>query len=314
MLDRFILTAIIICLSTSCAPPANEFANQNFIPRKEIITASTVNEGLVYLKSSRFIEAAMRFYEASIIYPNVDNIKANIALSLKGLELYDQSILIYNDLIKRNPKYTDYLYALADTYFRAGLYDKAFSSYNEAIIKYETNNEITKAAYTARTVSTSYFFLGKEELALCYSQFSLNYTTPTQQEAILHTRLLLATGKANEAKSFLSTYVNVTPEPKDSLLLKTAAMIDLELENLDIGKRYLELATEYGFYAAEPDQELIVLNRIIKEEEQSSNSNSIDNEDEEIPLPILDNAKLLYWPKKLSAKYIKLKDAEEAKE
>lgn len=311
MLKKLISLLFVILLG-GCAPPAPEFVKQDFVPIKDVVAASIYDQGLAYLKGARFIDAEMKFRAALSFFPKAENIWSNLALSLKGIGLYDESISIYTDLIKRNEKFVDYKFALADAYFRSEHFKESFKLYNEAMLAYEAQNLAANAAAAARTLSTSYLQVGQEEKALCFSQQALVYL-PTNDESVRHAKLLLALGFYKDAAVIVDAIIQATPDIRDINTLKVEALSKAANGDMEQSKRYVDAAVEYTG-AGDIDPEILALSLILETPEDADKEKESDDSEAKRELPVLLSPVLIYWPPELVVKYQAKLDAQEAEQ
>lgn len=304
----------IIQVLLSCALPSPEYENQTFVPKKDILANSIYQEGVELYKAGRMIDAELKLRQALYLYPQAENIKANLALILKSNSLFKEANDIYLDLIKRYPEAYDYQFALADSYYRERRFKEANRMYQKAMLGYETLPDFGKAAQAARSMASVYFLQGGEEDALCSSNEAHVYT-PGQEQMIRHIRLLLATGYSQLADQSLSPLVQNTEEIKDPSLLKLSALVFFGDNKLAETKTFLDLAYESQTAGLkESDAELEILRRIIAykypEEKKEGEDEPEEKEEKEI---VFNEHNLLYWPLNLVELYHEYM-AEKAKE
>ena len=306
-MKKFFLT-VLYFLFLGCAPLPPEFENQSFVPRQDIVATSLFNDGVTFLKAGRFIDAEMRFRSAQVLFPKTENIRANLALALKGGQLYEDSIKIYKELIRENSKLTDYRVALADAYFRNKNFTEARKLFDETMLEYEALGEALKASAVARTVSSILFHRGDQQGAFCYSLLAVAYSG-SQGEALSHAKLLVGLARPNEALLILEPIFAATPDLKDIIILKLAALARYGAGEVEEAQKLVDLMVEISNSASEKDSELQILEELIGSKEVLEEGEEPE-EEEELSV-VLNPAALLYWPINLVQKYQEFLAAQE---
>lgn len=284
---------INVCLNLSlsgCAAPAPDFAEQNFVPQKDVLASSLYIEGQNLLRSGRYIDAEMRFRQAEYLFPEAENIKSQLALTLKNAGLYSEALSIYQALITRNPKMIDYHFAYADALYKAGKYDNALLEFDKARLAFEAKKDLTKAANTARSQAAILFQIGKEVSALCLSNEAYEYT-PIQDELLRHARLLMALGYFNQVDAILAAFVSDASILIDPKILKLAAFAKHALGELTKYKELSFRIEQLRISGVEPDLEMQVLVLLNRTNNQAESESDVD-----LVIPTINDGLMLYWP------------------
>lgn len=312
----------------SCALPRPEFEDQQFVPKKDVISASLVNDGLALYRAGRMQDAELKFRAANYLYPEAENIRANLALTLKSLGLRDEAFSIYEELIKSNPKRIDYRFALADGYYQFKDYPRALKLFRQVFEDYVANSEFAKAVAAARTISSIYFLTGDHQGALCYSSVALDLG-PGRPEMIRHVRVLTAVGLFKEADALLQGLIAAEPPAlEDVMVLKQLAISKYALKDSENAFKYTDLAQSGSISLEEQDAELLFLSYLMRTElekqkaaqkEKEGGEDGDEKSDEELEKERAELVKVrnmnplisLYWPYNLLEAYHAIPEEED---
>jgi len=220
----------LICIVLGgCALPQPEREKQNFIPQEELTTVSLVREGIYYFGKSRFVDAEFKFRQALYLFPEADNIRMNLAVTLKNQGQFDKSEEIYVTLLEDDPDDIKVLSGLAHLYYASGNFDEAERYFLRSFYLAAERKNLEAASRFLRSLAVLKFKLGFEERALCYSEEAMMLKKdPT--EVLRHAKLLVAASYFVDAEKLIRNYVGEATSKSNSKIIHELAMASFGLE------------------------------------------------------------------------------------
>ncbi|NLF25446.1 MAG: tetratricopeptide repeat protein [Deltaproteobacteria bacterium] len=241
LVKLFLCTAILGFVS--CALPPDSREEQGFIPDDELQTVTLAREGLYYFGRSRYFDAEVRFRQALHIYPQADNLRINLALTLEQQGQVAEAEEIYLDLLSRSPDDTQVLAGLGRMYARSGKIEQASRCYQSAFDHVVEVEDWERATQFARSLSAISFKYGDEVTALCFSDQALSIR-PNPAEKARHARLLLAMNYYDKARKLIGASAEGRAARFDALQLHLSAMAHYGLGKLEDALRLEEMAVD----------------------------------------------------------------------
>lgn len=287
--------------------------HQEFVGDREIEGVNLVRKGLSSFQRSRFIDADFAFRQALYLYPDLNNVKFNLALTLEQLGLFEEAESILQGLMKDKAEALAYLDALGHIYYSAERYGEAEKLYQQSLDLALEREDNARAAVISRSLAVLYYKIGREEEALCASLNAFAFQNNLEQVK-RHARLLNSLAFYARALSAVEQYwkgkVDRTgPNSFEPELVQQAALAHFGLGQFEESINVIEpIRTKPGLdpvLVSELDAIHFLAERRQRETEGASAVNDSEDEaeeDEEIPqllLSDLSDERLLYWPGEL---------------
>ena len=193
----------LVFLILSCAPPSLPTGQQDFVPDSELLAVSLYREANYYYSNSRYLEAEEKYRKALELSPGAENISLSLAMTLKALAKYEQSLELFQGLLRRDPNRSEYHGGLGALYYEMESYELALSSLDRAMQLSIAKGDRVNAALYARNKCNVYFKqrLFPSAVATAKQVFELQASLDNLE---LYARMLFANSQYQEALELLS--------------------------------------------------------------------------------------------------------------
>lgn len=306
-----------ILLLSGCALPVSELEDQLFVAEKEIEVVSLVREGLDYFKRGRYTDSQFKFWQASYLAPEADNIKLNLGLAMKQQGIMTASREIFEKLLEKEPRRVQYIAAMAGWYTEQGDYDTAYQMYEKAYYIAAQDWELARMNQLLQSMVVAAFRIGNVELAICNASLAYQQL-PAIDQLLTYVKLLISESRRAEAQKVLSDFRSRS-KVEDARVLHYQAMalylegdfVDLfRLKSLlELSANYEQIKTESQLLYAVVEKQMESMGRLEEIQEYLPEKDPEESDEEEVDLletlyggKALDSADRIFWPKELLEK------------
>lgn len=278
-----ILASFALC--TACAAPRWENSRQSFVSGDQLTAVDLAREAAALYSSKRYADAELKLRQAAYLRSS-DNLRANLANALAAQRSFDEALEIYRDLIAKNPRSTDYYTGLGRTLFAAGEFRAGSQALERAIDLSYSKKEIErgKIAGLERSLAVLSFKAGWEEEALCHSRNAVNLDSGPEQLS-RHVRLLVATGRLEEADDIVTGYYATDAAKPDGALYHYLALIRFHQGNYaearDLEEKALDAVRSPTANGSENRLEMVMVKGLAEEKTGGPVVSRKDLEEEE---------------------------------
>lgn len=228
-LSRFLLILFASLLLQHCALPTPPRATQ-FVGDRELAAVKFSRLGLAQMARGQLIDAELNLRQALYLYPNLSNLKQNLALVLSKQGEVEQAQEIFDDLLRSTTDPLALRLAQGDMFYFHGDFESAAKYYLAAYGLAEKAQKSQELARINRSLAVLYFKIGKEEQALCYSQQAFALRPGNMDEAYRHIRMLIALNQFSQAAQSISKIASssATTQPAAPALLTEPRLLYLQ--------------------------------------------------------------------------------------
>lgn len=202
-IHRFLFLTLLGFALAHCALPTPE-RSTTFVHDKELSAVKFSRLGMAQMARGQFVEAELSFRQALYLYPQLLNLKQNLAIALAKQGQTEEAQNIFEELIRSVKNPLQIRAAQADMYYAAEEFDKSKQYYLMALALAQKSAHDDDISRINRSLAVLSFKRGFEEAALCYSQQAYALQPGSMDEAYRHVRMLIALNQFKQASELIS--------------------------------------------------------------------------------------------------------------
>lgn len=256
----FVAIGIGCALLIGCALPVEQ--QQSFIPNKELEAISLVREAMARYQSGRHIEAELSLWQALAMYPQAENVQANLATVLEASGNLEKAEEWYSRLMQQHPEKSRYAVGMSRILYRNGQYLAAQQLLERTYREAEQREDEATQRELAVHLSALLYRVGDQEAARCYAAYAMA-EPPTVPDIMRYGRVLIATGMFSTAGDVIDRFFTAHAGIQNAELRYLRALAHAGTGELESAREQVGQALTIGSTQIELEQQIRLLHEVL---------------------------------------------------